>query len=188
METGPCRPWSDCRPTQSKHLGVSPSLGGTSPSGGPCPPPRLFLFTNDILPGGVILLLVSPPPRIMRPDDANVAGNVHGGTILKMIEEAGAIISTRHCNSQNGVGVGPAPGLGAAGGSRSPGPGVLGRAVPRPCRLGKEFVWRSCPFPHSRALGASGSFSPVSLGQDPLQCCLGWGSAGREGGRPQGLS
>ncbi|XP_027241587.1 cytosolic acyl coenzyme A thioester hydrolase isoform X3 [Cricetulus griseus] len=39
---------------------------------------------------------------IMRPDDANVAGNVHGGTILKMIEEAGAIISTRHCNSQNG--------------------------------------------------------------------------------------
>ncbi|VFV41235.1 cytosolic acyl coenzyme a thioester hydrolase, partial [Lynx pardinus] len=41
--------------------------------------------------------------RIMRPDDANVAGNVHGGTILKMIEEAGAIISTRHCNSQNGV-------------------------------------------------------------------------------------
>uniref|UniRef100_A0A8C6A389 Cytosolic acyl coenzyme A thioester hydrolase n=1 Tax=Marmota marmota marmota TaxID=9994 RepID=A0A8C6A389_MARMA len=40
--------------------------------------------------------------RIMRPDDANVAGNVQGGTILKMIEEAGAIISTRHCNSQNG--------------------------------------------------------------------------------------
>uniref|UniRef100_A0A5F9DJU4 Acyl-CoA thioesterase 7 n=1 Tax=Oryctolagus cuniculus TaxID=9986 RepID=A0A5F9DJU4_RABIT len=39
---------------------------------------------------------------IMRPDDANIAGNVHGGTILKMIEEAGAIISTRHCNSQNG--------------------------------------------------------------------------------------
>jgi acyl-coenzyme A thioesterase 7 len=39
----------------------------------------------------------------MRPDDANVAGNVHGGTILKMIEEAGAIISTRHCNSQDGV-------------------------------------------------------------------------------------
>ncbi|XDV48541.1 hypothetical protein PO909_017940 [Leuciscus waleckii] len=41
-------------------------------------------------------------PRIMRPDDANIVGNVHGGTILKMIEEAGCIISTRHCNSQNG--------------------------------------------------------------------------------------
>ncbi|XP_067826379.1 cytosolic acyl coenzyme A thioester hydrolase isoform X5 [Heptranchias perlo] len=39
--------------------------------------------------------------RVMRPDDANIAGNVHGGTILKMIEEAGVIISTRHCNSRN---------------------------------------------------------------------------------------
>ncbi|XP_066546885.1 cytosolic acyl coenzyme A thioester hydrolase isoform X5 [Amia ocellicauda] len=40
--------------------------------------------------------------RIMRPDDANIVGNVHGGTILKMIEEAGGIISTRHCNTQSG--------------------------------------------------------------------------------------
>ncbi|XP_072222309.1 cytosolic acyl coenzyme A thioester hydrolase isoform X2 [Leuresthes tenuis] len=40
--------------------------------------------------------------RIMMPDDANIMGNVHGGTILKMIEEAGAIICTRHCNTQNG--------------------------------------------------------------------------------------
>lgn len=39
----------------------------------------------------------------MRPDDANIVGNVHGGTILKMIEEAGCIIGTRHCNSQTGV-------------------------------------------------------------------------------------
>lgn len=36
--------------------------------------------------------------RVMMPDDANIAGNVHGGTILKMIEEAGVIIATRHCN------------------------------------------------------------------------------------------
>ncbi|CDQ70653.1 unnamed protein product [Oncorhynchus mykiss] len=41
--------------------------------------------------------------RIMRPDDANIVGNVHGGTILKMIEEAGCIIGTRHCNTQPGV-------------------------------------------------------------------------------------
>ncbi|XP_047580932.1 cytosolic acyl coenzyme A thioester hydrolase isoform X3 [Lutra lutra] len=46
--------------------------------------------------------MASQLSRIMRPDDANVAGNVHGGTILKMIEEAGAIISTRHCNSWSG--------------------------------------------------------------------------------------
>ena len=34
----------------------------------------------------------------MTPDDTNLAGNVHGGTILRMIEEAGVIIATRHCN------------------------------------------------------------------------------------------
>eukprot|EP00039_Didymoeca_costata_P005017 m.77720 g.77720 ORF g.77720 m.77720 type:complete len:397 (-) comp12638_c0_seq5:125-1315(-) len=37
--------------------------------------------------------------RLMNPDDANPAGNVHGGTILKMIEDAGHISATRHCNS-----------------------------------------------------------------------------------------
>ena len=41
--------------------------------------------------------------RLMRPDDANIFGSVHGGTILRMIEEAGGIISTRHCNAQDGV-------------------------------------------------------------------------------------
>ncbi|XP_054905796.1 cytosolic acyl coenzyme A thioester hydrolase isoform X3 [Poeciliopsis prolifica] len=40
--------------------------------------------------------------RVMLPDDANVMGNVHGGKILKMIEEAGSIVGTRHCNTQNG--------------------------------------------------------------------------------------
>lgn len=44
----------------------------------------------------------STTSRIMRPDDANIVGNVHGGTILKMIEEAGCIIGTRHCNTQTG--------------------------------------------------------------------------------------
>lgn len=36
--------------------------------------------------------------RVMQPGDANIAGNVHGGTILKMIEEAGMIAATRFCN------------------------------------------------------------------------------------------
>ncbi|XP_028394159.1 cytosolic acyl coenzyme A thioester hydrolase-like [Dendronephthya gigantea] len=36
--------------------------------------------------------------RMMTPDDTNLAGNVHGGTVLRMIEEAGGIIATRHCN------------------------------------------------------------------------------------------
>ncbi|XP_020655626.2 cytosolic acyl coenzyme A thioester hydrolase isoform X1 [Pogona vitticeps] len=68
--------------------------------------------SGEAVPPGA---LPSAPPRniqisrIMRPDDANIAGNVHGGTILKMIEEAGAIISTRHCNSQSGVRAGSDP-------------------------------------------------------------------------------
>ena len=37
--------------------------------------------------------------RIMLPDDANIAGNVHGGTLLRMIAQAGYVLSTRHCNS-----------------------------------------------------------------------------------------
>ncbi|XP_062520546.1 cytosolic acyl coenzyme A thioester hydrolase-like [Corticium candelabrum] len=36
---------------------------------------------------------------LMQPDHANLGGNVHGGTILQMIEQAGWISATRHCNS-----------------------------------------------------------------------------------------
>ena len=36
--------------------------------------------------------------RLTLPDDANIYGNVHGGTILKLIEDAGTIIATRYCN------------------------------------------------------------------------------------------
>ena len=35
----------------------------------------------------------------MLPDDTNPLGNVHGGTILKLIEHAGAIVASRYCNS-----------------------------------------------------------------------------------------
>ena len=34
----------------------------------------------------------------MTPKMSNFAGNVHGGKILQMIEEAGAIIAMEHCN------------------------------------------------------------------------------------------
>lgn len=36
--------------------------------------------------------------RVMLPDDANPGGNVHGGTILKMIDQAGYIAATQYCN------------------------------------------------------------------------------------------
>lgn len=37
--------------------------------------------------------------RLFLPDDANIAGHVHGGTILQLMEQAGIIAATRHCNS-----------------------------------------------------------------------------------------
>ena len=42
--------------------------------------------------------------RLMHPDDANMAGNVHGGTVLKLMEEGGFIIATRHCNKNRSEG------------------------------------------------------------------------------------
>ena len=37
--------------------------------------------------------------RVMMPTDANLAGNVFGGTILKMIDEVSGLVAVRHCNS-----------------------------------------------------------------------------------------
>ncbi len=37
--------------------------------------------------------------RVMMPQDANVAGNVFGGSILKMVDEVGYVASTRHCRA-----------------------------------------------------------------------------------------
>ncbi len=39
--------------------------------------------------------------RVTTPLDANIAGNVHGGVIMKMIDEAGGTVASRHtrCNA-----------------------------------------------------------------------------------------
>ena len=37
--------------------------------------------------------------QVMTQQDSNIAGNVHGGVIMKRIDETGAIVATRHCNS-----------------------------------------------------------------------------------------
>jgi len=34
--------------------------------------------------------------QLMMPEDANPAGNVHGGTIMKIIDQAAAIVASRH--------------------------------------------------------------------------------------------
>lgn len=35
---------------------------------------------------------------LMGPQDANTLGNVHGGVIMKMVDEAGALVAMRHAN------------------------------------------------------------------------------------------
>ncbi|PJF27805.1 MAG: acyl-CoA thioesterase, partial [Phototrophicales bacterium] len=35
---------------------------------------------------------------LMSPQDANSLGNVHGGVIMKMVDEAGALVAIRHSN------------------------------------------------------------------------------------------
>ncbi len=37
---------------------------------------------------------------LMGPQDTNSHGNVHGGVIMKMVDEAGAIVAMRHANRQ----------------------------------------------------------------------------------------
>jgi uncharacterized protein (TIGR00369 family) len=37
--------------------------------------------------------------QIMQPEDANVAGNVHGGTIMKLIDSAAGVVAVRHSRS-----------------------------------------------------------------------------------------
>ena len=37
--------------------------------------------------------------RIMQPQDANPAGNVHGGTIMKLIDDASGVVAIRHARS-----------------------------------------------------------------------------------------
>jgi acyl-CoA hydrolase len=37
--------------------------------------------------------------QVMFPMDANMAGNVHGGTIMKLIDAAAGIVALRHCRT-----------------------------------------------------------------------------------------
>ncbi len=35
--------------------------------------------------------------QVMLPEDTNPTGNVHGGTIMKLVDNAAAVVATRHC-------------------------------------------------------------------------------------------
>lgn len=37
--------------------------------------------------------------QMMQPEDANPRGNVHGGTIMKLVDSAGGVSAMRHCRT-----------------------------------------------------------------------------------------
>lgn len=38
--------------------------------------------------------------QLMLPTDANPAGNVHGGTIMKLVDTVGGVVAMRHCRQR----------------------------------------------------------------------------------------
>lgn len=38
--------------------------------------------------------------QLMLPSDANLAGNVHGGTIMKLVDTVGGVVAMRHCRQR----------------------------------------------------------------------------------------
>ena len=51
----------------------------------------------DLTQGRSIAYSHSITARIMQLADANVQGNVHGGVIMRMVDEAAAIVAIKHC-------------------------------------------------------------------------------------------
>ena len=45
--------------------------------------------------------------RVMNIDDANPNGNVHGGVMLRLIEQAGEVVANRHCNKNSASSTSP---------------------------------------------------------------------------------
>ena len=64
------------------------------------------LECSELIPGKSSSAVLPPSTpvefsRIMNLDDANPAGNVHGGVMLKLLEQAGEVVANRHCNKNN---------------------------------------------------------------------------------------
>jgi len=51
----------------------------------------------DLTQGRSIAYSRSTTTRLMQLADANVQGNVHGGVIMRMVDEAAAIVAIKHC-------------------------------------------------------------------------------------------
>jgi len=63
--------------------------------------PQPSLHTTTPPPNNCVQVVVPVVARILLPDDANPVGNVHGGTILQLMEQAGIIVATRFVNNNS---------------------------------------------------------------------------------------
>src|SRR6266853_1897758 len=64
---------------------------------------RKTLPKVDLAQGRSIAYSRSTTRRLMELIDANAHGNVHGGVIMRMVDEAAAIVAIKHCQSPNVV-------------------------------------------------------------------------------------
>lgn len=62
-------------------------------------PERKLPQQVDLSKGRTIAYSRSTTRRLMEVLDANVHGNVHGGVIMRMVDEAAAIVAIKHCKT-----------------------------------------------------------------------------------------
>lgn len=57
-------------------------------------------MTDPVRPAKTIAESRFTLSHLMGPQDANTLGNAHGGVIMKLVDEAGALVAMRHANHQ----------------------------------------------------------------------------------------
>lgn len=60
---------------------------------------KLFIMTNDLMSKNIRASRTTLS-QLMHPEHANLLGNVHGGWIMKLVDEAGALACMRHAQKK----------------------------------------------------------------------------------------
>jgi acyl-CoA hydrolase len=55
---------------------------------------------RGVLPGKRVAESAVVMSQLMLPSDANPWGNVHGGSIMKLVDSAAGVVATRHCRTR----------------------------------------------------------------------------------------
>ena len=60
---------------------------------------EIFIMTNTLTPKNTLVSRITLS-QLMHPEHANLLGNVHGGWIMKLVDEAGALACMRHAQKK----------------------------------------------------------------------------------------